>query len=112
MGTVTAPNQVWVSDLTYLPLQASNWVYLLAWIDLFSRRFVGWWVEADMKESLLIRAFDQTTAQRRPAPGLLLHSDRVRQNVPPTPAGVAMTAEHGRGRTPTKTRTPSRSGAV
>lgn len=76
MSAITAPNQVWVSDLTYLPLQAGDWVYLLAWMDLFSRRIVGWWVEADMKEALLLKAFEQATARRRPAPGLVVHSNR------------------------------------
>ena len=37
-----APNLIWVSDITYLPLVNGEWAYLGAWMDLFSRRIVGW----------------------------------------------------------------------
>ncbi len=38
----TAPNLVWVSDITYLPLVNGQWAYLASWMDLFSRMIVGW----------------------------------------------------------------------
>ena len=75
-GKPTAPNQVWVGDITYLPLADGNWAYLASWMDLFSRRIVGWWVDRHMKESLIVQAFDQALQQRQPKPGLIIHSDR------------------------------------
>lgn len=76
LGKPTAPNQVWVGDITYLPLSDGKWAYLASWMDLFSRRIVGWHVDTHMKESLIIKAFDQATQQRIPKPGLIVHSDR------------------------------------
>ena len=45
----TGPNVVWVSDITYLPLANGEWAYLAAWMDLFSRRIVGWRVDDNME---------------------------------------------------------------
>lgn len=76
LGLPDRPDQAWVGDITYLPLASGDWAYLASWLDLFSRRIVGWCVDATMQESLIIRAFDQATALRRPEPGLIVHSDR------------------------------------
>ena len=38
----TAPNQIWVGDITYLALATGHWAYLACWRDAFSRRMVGW----------------------------------------------------------------------
>lgn len=74
LGQPIRPDQAWVSDITYLPLASGGWAYLASWLDLYSRRIVGWWVDITIKESLIIRAFDQATALRRPQLGLIAHS--------------------------------------
>lgn len=76
LGVPVRPDQAWVGDITYLPLTGGDWVYLASWLDLFSRRIVGWCVDLTMEESLIIRAFDQATALRRPKSGLIVHSDQ------------------------------------
>lgn len=65
------------STLPYLPLVGGGWLYLASWLDLYSRRIVGWCVDITMEESLIIRAFDQTTTLRCPKPGLIIHSDQA-----------------------------------
>ena len=81
LGQPIRPNQVWGgpplrSDITYLPLVGGGWLYLASWLDLYSRRIVGWCVDVTMEESLIIRAFDQATALRCLQPGLIIHSDQ------------------------------------
>jgi transposase InsO family protein len=71
-----APNEVWVGDITYLPLQSGKWAYLAAWIDLFSRQVVGWAVAGTMGEGLVVKALTQALRRRRGAAGAILHSDR------------------------------------
>jgi transposase InsO family protein len=70
-----APNQVWVADITYIPTR-EGWLYLAAIMDLFSRTIVGWNTGADLATPLVTKAWDKACQRRRPAPGLLHHSDR------------------------------------
>lgn len=72
----TGPNQVWVSDITYIMLANGNWIYLTVWMDLWSRRIVSWHVAQTMDENLVITAFKRAALGRQPAPGLIAHSDR------------------------------------
>lgn len=69
------PNQAWVADITYL-WTVSGWVYLAAVMDLYSRRIVGWSIGPSLETSLVKEALKQALVARRPAPGLLHHSDR------------------------------------
>ena len=69
-----APNKVIVGDITYLPTSA-NWLYLSVWMDLFSRKIVGWRVDDHLKASLVILALQQVIRNRQPSPGLIVHSD-------------------------------------
>ena len=74
-------NQVWISDITYLPLHTGGFAYLVTWMDLFSRKIVGWQVQAHMEESLVIEALQKGLQSRKPASGLVLHPDRGGQYV-------------------------------
>ena len=76
-----APNLVWISDITYLPLVNGEWAYLGGWLDLFSRRVVGWRVDDNMEESLVRLPLQAALSSRQPLPGLILHSDRGGQYV-------------------------------
>jgi len=74
----TAPNQVIVGDITYLPneeLGQDKWLYLATWLDLKSHRIVGWHVDDNMVESLVIKAMEQVITQRQPAKNFLVHTD-------------------------------------
>jgi putative transposase len=74
-GPPTAPNQAWVADITYIRTQV-GWVYLAAVMDLFSRKILGWSLAYSLQSSLVQEALQRALALRRPAPGLLHHSDR------------------------------------
>ena len=69
------PNEVWVSDITYLSSR-SGWLYLVVFIDLFSRRVVGWCVSTSLAHETVLTALSRAVWQRRPQPGLMIHSDR------------------------------------
>ena len=71
----TAPNQVWVSDITYVRT-AEGWLYVAAVLDLYSRRIVGWATGASLAAELVLAALAMALQHRRPPAGLLYHSDR------------------------------------
>lgn len=73
--TAEAPNQKWVTDITYLPV-AGSWVYLAVVIDLYSRKVVGWSINDSLETSLVSDALRQAIESRRPDGRLLHHSDR------------------------------------
>lgn len=75
---VTALNQLWVADITYIRLQ-HEFVFLAAILDAFSRRVVGWSLDRSMEAALCIRALEQALRSRRFAQGLIHHSDRGAQ---------------------------------
>ena len=70
------PNEVWVGDITYLPLSGGRWAYLSVWMDLYSRCIVGWQLESHMREEVVIAALNKALGTRRVKPGLIVHSDR------------------------------------
>jgi putative transposase len=75
-----APDRLWVADITYL----SSWegtVYLAAVIDCFSRCVVGWSMGDHMRSELVVDALQMALARRRPAAGLVHHSDQGSQYV-------------------------------
>jgi putative transposase len=76
--TTTAPNQVWVSDITYLPC-AEGWEYLASVMDLHNRQIVGWAMQSTLHRSLTLKALEMAIRQRQPGPGLIHHSDRGSQ---------------------------------
>jgi transposase InsO family protein len=73
--TATAPNQRWVTDITYVPT-GEGWLFLAAILDLFSRRVVGWSMQDRQDTSLVLNALELALRQRRIRPGLIHHSDR------------------------------------
>ena len=75
---VERPNQVWVCDITYL-WTGEGWLYLAVVIDLFSRRVVGGSLAAQLRVALVEDALRMALWRRRPAPGLIHHSDRGSQ---------------------------------
>ncbi len=68
----------WAGDVTYVRTW-EGWAYLATVIDLASRRVVGWAMADHMEASLVCDAMNMALAARRPAPGLLFHSDRGSQ---------------------------------
>lgn len=79
----TAPNQVWVSDITYLPLKSGKWVYLVTYLDLFTRKIVAWKVADNMRESLVREPLEAALLKYgiKQGSGLIIHSDRGSQYV-------------------------------
>jgi putative transposase len=70
-----APDQVWLSDITYLWTR-EGWLYVCAVLDLFTRKIVGWAIDAHMTRELVLDALRMAMATRQPASGLIFHSDR------------------------------------
>jgi transposase InsO family protein len=70
-----ALNQVWVSDITYVPTR-EGWLYLAIVLDLASRRVVGWAMRESLDAELALSAMRMALEARRPAAGLIHHSDR------------------------------------
>jgi transposase InsO family protein len=73
-----APNCKWASDITYIDT-AEGWLYLAVVLDLFSRRVVGWAMTSQIDTALVQSAWQMAWSQRRPATGLLHHSDQGSQ---------------------------------
>ena len=71
----SGPNQIWVSDFTYVRTD-EGWLYVAVVLDLWSRRVVGWQASASLAASLVLGALRRAVQHRRPGPGLLHHSDR------------------------------------
>ena len=71
----SAPDEVWVADITYLPTD-EGWLYLATVMDLCSRRIVGWSMQDNMKVGLTLAALDMAIEQRAPGVNLIHHSDR------------------------------------
>jgi transposase InsO family protein len=73
--TAAAPDESWVTDITFLWTK-QGWLYLAVILDLFSRRVVGWATSQNVDRHLALAALDMALLQRRPATGLVHHSDR------------------------------------
>jgi putative transposase len=71
----TAPNQLWVADITYIETQ-EGWLYLAAILDLYSRKIVGWAMRERIDTVLVLKALAMALLHRNPPAKLLLHSDR------------------------------------
>ncbi len=78
-----APDQVWVSDITYIALKSVKWAYLATYMDLHTRKIVGWKVDDNMRESLVREPLETALIKRKIKVGssLIIHSDRGSQYV-------------------------------
>jgi putative transposase len=75
--TATAPNELWVADITYVPTR-SGFLYLAVVLDAFSRRVVGWSMTDHLRTDLVLAALDMALTQRSPE-GVIHHSDQGSQ---------------------------------
>lgn len=75
---VAEPDRAWVADITYL-WTAEGWLYLAVVLDLYSRRVVGWALKERMTAALVTEALLMALWRRKPAAGLIHHSDRGSQ---------------------------------
>ena len=71
----TAPNQIWVADITYIQT-GENWLFLAAIMDLYSRKIVGWAMAEHIDTALILKALFMALLHRQPPQNLLFHSDR------------------------------------
>jgi len=71
----SAPNQVWVADITYIPTR-EGWLFLAGILDFHSRKIVGWAMDDSINSALVLSALDMAVLHRDPPAGLLFHSDR------------------------------------
>lgn len=76
--TPAAPNQVWTANLTSI-WTAEGWLYLAVVLDLFNREVVGWSLKPRMTANIVIDALTMAWFRRKPAVGLIHHSDRGSQ---------------------------------
>jgi putative transposase len=72
---LSAINQLWVADITYVRLQ-QEFIYLAVILDVYSRRVVGWNISRQLDSSVAQEALESALKQRQPAVGLIHHSDR------------------------------------
>jgi transposase InsO family protein len=72
---LSAPDQLWVADITYIRLR-QEFVYLALIVDGFSRRAVGWALERTLQTRLTLQALQMAIAERQPPPGVVHHSDQ------------------------------------
>lgn len=71
----SAPNQIWVADITYIPTR-EGWLFLAGVLDLHSRKIVGWAMSDSIDSKLVLCALDMAVLHRNPSKGLLFHSDQ------------------------------------
>jgi transposase InsO family protein len=75
---VSAKNRVWAGDLTFIPTR-TGWLTVAVLLDLYSRRVVGWAMSSRQTLSVVVEAWWMAWQRRRPAPGLVHHSDQGNQ---------------------------------
>jgi len=76
--TVAAPNQAWVTDITYIRTH-QGWLYLAVIVDLFSRQVIGWSMKDNQSREIILDAFMMAYWRRRPTSEVMIHSDQGSQ---------------------------------
>jgi transposase InsO family protein len=71
----SAPNQIWVADITYIQT-GESWLFVAAIMDLYSRKIVGWAMGDHIDTALILKALSMALLHRQPPASLLFHSDR------------------------------------
>ena len=105
------PNEKWVADITYIRTW-NGFVYLAFVLDCYSRMIVGWQLATHLRTDLVLDALEMANGLRRPAPGLIAHTDQLSPGstrASATPTASTRSAPHLRsaqGATPTTTRWP------
>ncbi|WP_267239392.1 IS3 family transposase [Paludibaculum fermentans] len=72
---VTGPNQLWIADITYIRLKG-EFVFLAVVLDAWSRKVIGWNLSRSLQSEMALKALCQALEARKPAAGLVHHSDR------------------------------------
>jgi putative transposase len=73
--TASGPNQLWVADITYIPTLA-GFLYLAVVLDVWNRKIVGWAMSSRLATPIVLDALQMAIEQRRPAAGVIHHSDQ------------------------------------
>ena len=68
------PNQLWTADITYVPTW-NGFLYLAVVLDVYSRRIIGWAMADHLRTAVVLDALEMALWNRRPAPGVIHHSD-------------------------------------
>lgn len=71
-------NETWVGDITYIHTK-EGFLYLMAYMDVYTRKIVGWSMHNNMREQLVIDALEAAVLSESPKPGLVIHTDRGTQ---------------------------------
>lgn len=74
----TEKNKIWLGDITYIPLKEGT-LYLSVFIDVCTRKIVGWSMSPRMKDQLVVDSFLQAFGKEQPGPGLIIHTDQGSQ---------------------------------
>ena len=76
--SATAPDSLWTSDITYIRTR-QGWLYLAVFLDVYSRRIVGWAMGRRIDDDLVIDVYNLALINRRLSSGLIVHSDQGSQ---------------------------------
>jgi transposase InsO family protein len=74
--TPTKINELWVGDITYVPLRGGSFCYLAILMDRYSRYIVGWYLDETMTENLVLKVLRMAIGDRQPPANLIHHTDR------------------------------------
>ena len=76
---IIRPNQVWVTDITYIKTNDDGWVYLSSILDLFTRKVIAWNVGYNMKKELVTQTLENAFKSRNNPKNVIVHSDKGSQ---------------------------------
>lgn len=76
---IIRPNQVWITDITYIKTKEEGWVYLSSIIDLYSRKVIAWNIGHNMRKELVIQTLEMAFKKRNYPTNVIIHSDKGSQ---------------------------------